>query len=159
MLGHVGFPPPPLPSGEQVEPLTSVAEILEEGQKIGNCLANKTYVVNYIERIVRGEAYLYALYGPIRATIWIAWSDGKWAIEELKDEFNETPCSEALARIHQWFNLATRSTRVLPSHPRGVSQPQLRLRGTVLASRPEATLDPVERIVGSRPTAIGKEED
>jgi len=95
------FQSPPVPGiAGRIEPIASPAELVDEGEIQGNCVAS------YADRVREGNTYIYRVLHPERATLSIVrrgpFSD--WEIDELERRFN-TDCSEETEEFVQaWLD-------------------------------------------------------
>lgn len=89
--GPACFQPPPLPGiPGQIEPITSPAELVDEGEVQGNCVAS------YAAKVRAGDTYIYRVLRPERATLSIVRRSplSDWDIGELERRHN-TDVSDA----------------------------------------------------------------
>ena len=71
------FPPPPLhPLPNGIEPISTPAELKEEGILMKNCVSV------YAPRIVRGLTHLFRVLQPERATLSIVQSGATWVLDQ-----------------------------------------------------------------------------
>jgi hypothetical protein len=79
------FPPPPVPGTPNIVPLTSAADLRREGSAQKNCVAS------YLSKVMRGDAYIYRVLEPERATLEIVRSrQGPWMRGLLKARSNRS---------------------------------------------------------------------
>lgn len=93
--GPACFQTPPLPGiPGQIEPITSPAELVDEGELQGNCVAS------YAGRVRDGDTYIYRVLRPERATLSLVRRSplSDWEIGELEGRYN-TDVSDATEEI------------------------------------------------------------
>lgn len=84
-LASIQLPAPPLPGNPYIQPLRTVAALMEEGKTQDNCVAT------YAEQVRRRKTYIYRVLQPERATLSIVkGADGDWHIGELQARSNTT---------------------------------------------------------------------
>lgn len=105
------LPPPPLPGNDEITPLTSQEEIIREGKEMNSC------VVNFIDRVLRGEYFLYQTKHPERLTIGVlivadrnGWAPDTFLLQEVRAPFNRQPSKESMGFITEWFESASNKT-------------------------------------------------
>ncbi len=92
------FPPPPVPGTPGIIPITSAAELKQEGQVQQNCVAT------YIPNVIRGTCYIYRVTMLERATLSIVpTSDGGWRRAELKGTKNRTVSQKTRQAVDWWL--------------------------------------------------------
>lgn len=97
------FPPPPLPPGDGIVPITSRAALTHEGRAQINCVAS------YVESIRSGEYYVYRVTKPSRATLGLRCDrQGHWHMDQLAGFRNRTVSMELRAHVLQWFHASVR---------------------------------------------------
>lgn len=102
------FPQPPFPGNEFIKPITTPGGLRYEGSSraMNNCLGSK----EYINKIARGEVYIYRVYKPQRATLEIKkTSSGKWSIAQLKLKENQSPKSRTKKLVQDWLRKANQT--------------------------------------------------
>lgn len=85
------LPPPPLapPPGSGIQALTTLSDLLDEGEAQRNCCAA------YAARMVAGTDYVYRVTAPVRATLSITrGSDGSWGPGDLRLAWNRPVTAE-----------------------------------------------------------------
>ncbi|QAZ67278.1 PcfJ domain-containing protein [Solidesulfovibrio carbinolicus] len=96
------FPCPPLSGDLDIQPITSVGELLDEGSSMHHCVAS------YMDMIFSGTCYIYKVLSPERATLEIKiLPDGKCRINQLKLACNAKPSVETAARVRFWMKNAS----------------------------------------------------
>jgi hypothetical protein len=93
------LPDPPVPGTAQIIPLTQVSQLEEEGETQHNC------VESYVDRVKRGEGYIYRILAPERATLSIVRGpDHGWQIQQLLLACNQ-PVGLATSRaVQTWLD-------------------------------------------------------
>jgi hypothetical protein len=95
-----GFPPPPLPGTDDIVPLTSMADLREEGSAQHNCVGS------YGRRVRAGSTFIYKVLRPERATLAISrGSGGSWKIAELKAAENRAVAPATKGALSRWLSL------------------------------------------------------
>jgi hypothetical protein len=96
------FPPPPFPGTDTIRPLTTPAELIEEGDLQHNCVGNR---VTYEPYVRRGLCYIYRVLAPERATLsMISRGTVSWSIGELKTARNHTVSRETWRVVREWLD-------------------------------------------------------
>ena len=105
------LPPPPLPGNDEITPLTSQEEIILEGKEMNSC------VVNFIDRVLRGEYFFYKTKHPERLTIGVligagrnGWAPDTFLLQEVRAPLNRQPSKESMGFITEWFESASNKT-------------------------------------------------
>jgi len=92
------FPNPPIPGSEDIQPIVSIAELLNEGVEMHHCVAS------YVGRILGGNSFIYRVLAPQRATLEVLMTpDDKCRIGQLKLACNGKPSAETSAWIWKWM--------------------------------------------------------
>lgn len=92
---------PPLPGiAGRIEPITSAAGLVDEGEEQGNCVAS------YASRVAAGHTFIYRVLHPERATLSISMKTpfGGWEIDELETKFNTDASEETEAYVQAWLD-------------------------------------------------------
>jgi hypothetical protein len=93
------FPPPPLPGSPDILPITTEAELAQEGRWQNHCVAI------YAPQIRARKLYVYTVLKPERATVAIArCRGGYWDLQELRAAYNHGVRPETLAHVRSWLN-------------------------------------------------------
>lgn len=96
------FPPPPFDGTDAIQPITSLAELEQEGLAMGNCLAGN---LTYASRIVGDELYVYRVLGPERHTLAIVRiAPSVWTISELRGPNNKPALPSAVRLVNAWLD-------------------------------------------------------
>ncbi len=98
------FPPPPFPGNCYIKPITTPEALKYEGSKgvMDNCVRYR----DYVERIFKGEIYIYRVYKPQRCTLEIAKTpSGGWLISQLKLRQNASPRQESKNIVQEWLDV------------------------------------------------------
>jgi len=91
------FPPPPLPGTDGIIPIRTAMELLMEGIEMHHC------VYCHLQKIQAGEAYVYKVLSPERATLKIARSRyGGYRIEEIRLACNAWPSQGTERMVERW---------------------------------------------------------
>ena len=95
------FQSPPLPGiPGKIEPITSAAELFNEGEAQGNCVAS------YANRVHSGSTFIYRVLHPQRATLSVVRGNGFdiWEIGELEARFNTDVTDETEDFVQAWLD-------------------------------------------------------
>jgi hypothetical protein len=93
-------PLPPLPGTEDIIPLTSAAQRMEEGRIQRNC------VDSYARRVKSGGIYVYKVLRPERATLAIKRSSWhSWTVAELEAAGNRRVRSFTRLAVEHWLGM------------------------------------------------------
>ena len=97
IYGTNAFPSPPIPSIDEVVPITTFEELAEEGRVMHNC------VLSYAERVMDGKCYIYRVLKPERATLEIQGENGKYLPAQLRTVSNGQPSNETKDAVAKWI--------------------------------------------------------
>lgn len=92
---------PPVPGiAGRIEPITSAAGLVDEGEEQGNCVAS------YASRVAAGHTFIYRVLYPERATLSITMKTpfGGWEIDELETKFNTDASEETEEYVQAWLD-------------------------------------------------------
>jgi len=106
-----GGTPPPIPSDDRFRAITTVAEIVREGEQMHHC------VVTRAADALAGSCALYRVHvAGERATLEIApGRDGEpLSIDELRLACNAAPSDATLRAVREWFEEGRRQWRERP---------------------------------------------
>ncbi len=95
----VPFPPPPVEGTEQIVPITTERELVEEGRIQHNCVAS------YADQVaVQQRVYIYRVLTPQEhCTLAIRRRQNTWTVSELMRTCNETPSPETHRIVRSWM--------------------------------------------------------
>lgn len=96
--GGPPFPPPPIPGTENLVPITTANDLLEEGRFQHNCVGA------YAGRIRRGHCYIYRLLAPERATVEIVLRKNGWRLGEVAARENQAVRLETRQQLKAWVD-------------------------------------------------------
>lgn len=91
------YPAAPLAGNESIVPLTSWAELLDEGQEMHHCVGS------YGKDVAQGYVFIYKVLHPQRLTLALAPRGDSWRIKEVRGYCNQQPLDEALQDINHWL--------------------------------------------------------
>lgn len=91
------LPPPPIPSNESIQALTSIEDLIAEGVDQCNCVAG------YARMVASGDCYIYRVLSPERATLSIMQHRGYWRIGELRATCNGRIFPQTEAAVEAWL--------------------------------------------------------
>lgn len=95
---HLSLPDPPIEGTDTIVPITSKAALKLEGKEMKNCVAS------YVNKVTRGEMYIYKVLSPERATMSIVRNpDGSWRCNELALKCNKMVCIDTQAEVNTWL--------------------------------------------------------
>lgn len=96
----VRFPEPPLEGIEssklEIEPLTSVRAVFQEGKEMGNC------IMTYSRSILTGNHYAYRMLHPSRATILLRKNPEDWYPTEIRTYENGYASTDVIDLVFKW---------------------------------------------------------
>lgn len=90
------LPPAPVSGTESIVPLTTPAEILEEGRAMHHC------VFSYVREVARGSTYIYRVLEPERATVSLVKRGDGWSIGQLCGIANARVAPATAAAVFDW---------------------------------------------------------
>ncbi|MCE5278852.1 MAG: hypothetical protein ABFD92_03815 [Planctomycetaceae bacterium] len=94
----IRFPPPPIQGMAFILPLMTPKDLIEEGQRQRNCVAQ------YIADVAMGRRYIYRVLAPERATVSVFPIEGAWAIENV-EAANSQPVEEITRQfVAEWIS-------------------------------------------------------
>lgn len=94
----VPLPEPPLPATDNIIPITSQAELIEEGQEMHHCIAS------HLKSVVDGKFAVYRMMAPERLTIEVlVMGGGQLVLREVRGKCNRLPSAASNAIIEAWF--------------------------------------------------------
>jgi len=84
----------------RIEPITSAAELVNEGEAQRNCVAS------YANRVHSGSTFIYRVLHPQRATLSVVRgkSFDQWEVGELEARFNTDVSDETEDFVQAWLN-------------------------------------------------------
>ena len=95
----VPLPEPPLPATDTIIPITSQAELIEEGQEMHHCIAS------HLKSVVDGKFAVYRMMAPERLTIEVlVMGGGQLVLREVRGKCNRLPSDASNAIIEAWFS-------------------------------------------------------
>lgn len=101
IIAHYGenFPPSPLKETKDIEYISNVDDLLEEGLVMRHCVGEFVY------QALRGDVLIYRVHAPERATMAVQRSaDGDYRIEQVKLYRNGKASKEAWEIIKRWLS-------------------------------------------------------
>lgn len=90
------LPPAPVKGTDSIIPLTTPAEILEEGRAMHHC------VFSYVHDVARGSTYIYRVLQPERATVSLVKRGNSWSIGQLCGIANARVTPATAAVVFDW---------------------------------------------------------
>lgn len=94
---HGAYPQPPLEGTEQIQPLTSWNDLLEEGQKLHHCVGS------YHRLVASGKLFIYRVVGDERLTLSIGSTPHGWRLDELRGYCNALASHESNELVEEWL--------------------------------------------------------
>ncbi|MGI8435686.1 MAG: PcfJ domain-containing protein [Chthoniobacterales bacterium] len=94
------FPPVPIPGIEEIQPIDSAAALVAEARAMGHC------VLSYAEQVAEGDAYLYRVMNPQRATLLVGFCGAGWHLKELAGVRNQPVSRETENLVESWLRSA-----------------------------------------------------
>jgi hypothetical protein len=95
--GTNAFPQPPIPSTDEVVPISTYEELADEGRTMHNC------VLSYADQVMEGRCYIYRVLRPERATLEIRGENGKYLPAQLRTISNGQPSNETKDAVAKWI--------------------------------------------------------
>ena len=92
------FPPPPLPDSEGIQAILSDTGLRIEGHEQHNCVGG------YGGMVRQGNAYVYRVMKPERATLCIMKGTARWYPQELKATCNRQATPATLHAVQKWLD-------------------------------------------------------
>lgn len=95
----VPFPAPPFPGTDLIVPIDTVPGVIQEGREMRHCAHH------YVERILKGEWYVYRMVRPERCTILLskAREDQGWKVSQVRRSCNRLPQIATHLLAEQWL--------------------------------------------------------
>ena len=101
----VPLPEPPLPATDNIIPITSQAELVEEGQEMHHCIAS------HLKSVVDGKFAVYRMMAPERLTIeGVVMGGGQLVLREVRGKCNRLPSDASSTIIEAWFSKGSRKS-------------------------------------------------
>ena len=91
------YPPAPLPGNQQIRPLASWDELLEEGRVMHHCVGSYHWAVH------QREVFIYQVLEPQRLTLSVRNTARGWILDELRGHANREPSAEAQDMVAKWL--------------------------------------------------------
>lgn len=95
------FPTPPFAGRPgEIEPVRDLFALAQEGEEQGNCA-----FVALMPEILNGEAFVYAVHGPERATLALRRTNAfdDWVMHDLRGPRNAEPAPTTIAYVQAWL--------------------------------------------------------
>jgi hypothetical protein len=92
------FPEPPFPESKEVRAIRSIHELIGESRIQKNCVAT------YAPEIMDGEAFVYKVLRPHRATLGLRLRADGWERGDFKLSCNRVPGPEVKRVVDEWFS-------------------------------------------------------
>jgi hypothetical protein len=97
-IAKLKFPPPPIPGTAYIVPITTPAELMQEGELQSHCVGSCRWIV------AQGSAYAYRILEPQRATVLISRApSGVWRQRELRGTANAAPWPKTVCAVNAWL--------------------------------------------------------
>jgi hypothetical protein len=91
------FAPPPFPGTEEIIPLSSAAELDDEGKEMHHCVGS------YARAVKERTTYIYSVrVGEAKATMEVSRCYGKWEVRQLRGVCNRSPATEIKEVVEAW---------------------------------------------------------
>ena len=95
------LPTPPIPAGENIEPVGSQMDLIQEGKEMHHCIAS------HLRSVVDGKFAVYRMTGPERLTIEVlVMGDGQCFLKEVRGKHNKLPSQQSMEIVERWFTNA-----------------------------------------------------
>jgi len=88
---------PPYPGTEDIVPITTVDDLIEEGSQQWNCVAT------YAHQVQLGSRYIYRVFNPERATLCLSKTPSGWKIRELEAKRNTPAGPLTWDAVRSWM--------------------------------------------------------
>lgn len=96
------YPAAPLPGTDNIQPLTSWLDLLEEGARMHHCVGS------YANSVHQGKNFVYRITAPERLTLALSKHSHGWEVSEVRGFANSQPSEESMQHIRQWHRQASR---------------------------------------------------
>ena len=100
MRGTATFPPAPVPGTDAIVYLGTASELLLEGREMHHCVGS------YVRDCLDGDAFIYKVLAPERATLEVRVREGRPFIRQLKLLRNVSPAETTWAAVRAWLRRA-----------------------------------------------------
>jgi len=94
------FARPPVPGTDDIVPLDDERKLIEEGLAQHHCIAS------YAEEVAEGDAYVYRMLRPERATVLLRRGRGAWYVAEVRGPHNREPMPATQDVLDRWLSEA-----------------------------------------------------
>lgn len=92
------LPRPPIPAGENIEPVASQMDLIQEGKEMHHCIAS------HLRSVVDGKFAVYRMTKPERLTIEVlVMGDGQCFLKEVRGKYNKLPSQQSMEIVERWF--------------------------------------------------------
>ena len=92
------LPRPPIPAGENIEPVDSQMDLIQEGKEMHHCIAS------HLRSVVDGKFAVYRMMAPERLTIEVlVMGDGQCFLKEVRGKYNKLPSQQSMEIVERWF--------------------------------------------------------
>lgn len=96
-FGTLDFPPPPVPGSDDIVPITTVRQLIEEGRCQHHCVGG------YVSEVMYGNSYIYRVIKPRRATLELVKKEERWVINQLRLACNGTADEWTWKTVTAWL--------------------------------------------------------
>jgi hypothetical protein len=95
------LPEPPFPGTKDIQPVTTVYDLLMEGTGMHHCVGS------YLDAIRRGDSYIYKVFSPNRATVELGHDKNRqWILRQIKGYCNRDPGMPTVTNVQAWLKNA-----------------------------------------------------
>lgn len=95
------LPPSPLKGTKEIEHISKVGDLLDEGVEMKHCVGG------YVDRVMGGDVFIYRVHAPERATMEVQrLPDGKFRIEQVKLWRNGKVSKETWNFLKKWLSVS-----------------------------------------------------
>jgi len=92
------LPPSPLKGTKDIEHISKVGDLLDEGVVMKHCVGG------YVDRVMGGDVFIFRVHAPERATMAVQrLADGKYRIEQVKLYRNGAVSKETFNNLNNWL--------------------------------------------------------
>ena len=95
---RLGWPNPPIPGTQSIEPIASAEELVKEGETMEHCGAL------YVSSVLLGSMFFYRVLNPQRATVALEKRETAWSISQIHGFQNATPDEKTVRSVREWLD-------------------------------------------------------
>ncbi len=91
------FPLPPVKASRNIQPISTLKELVEEGRMMHHCVAS------YASAVFNRRCYIYRILAPERGTVEIELHAGGPMINQIRLQHNKMPGQETILSVQEWL--------------------------------------------------------